>query len=96
MTAKFFVKNHADTDERLVFGWASVATAPTGRRSQITRVTSSRSELETAAYDFVQFFRLRDARKGGLDIAVIIEASLTPEKIAALGLKDGDCHTDGG
>ena len=95
LTAKFAVKKAtADTDERLVFGWASVADRADGEtitdhQGDIVEI----SELETAAYDFVQFFREGSEmhERGGLDIAVIIESIVfTPEKIAALGLKDGD------
>lgn len=94
LTARFAIKKATDSDERLVFGWASVADRADGKtitdyQGDIVEI----SELENAAYDFVQFFREGSEmhERGGLDIAVLVESIVfTPEKIAALGLKDGD------
>jgi hypothetical protein len=95
LTAKFAIKKATtDTDEHLVFGWASVADRADGEtiidhQGDIVEI----AELENAAYDFVQFYREGSEmhERGGLDIAVLIESIVfTPEKIAALGLKEGD------
>lgn len=94
LTCTFDIRKATDSEERLVFGWASVADRADGEtitdhQGDIVEI----SELEHAAYDFVQFFREGSEmhERGGLDIAVLVESVVfTPEKIAALGLKDGD------
>ena len=93
LTARFSIKKATDSDERLVFGWASVADRADGEtitdhQGDIVEI----GELESAAYDFVQFFREGSDmhERGGLDIAVLIESIVfTPDKLTALGLNDG-------
>jgi len=94
LTCNFSIRKASDTEERLVFGWASVANRQNGdtitdHQGDIVEI----EELESAAYDFVQFFREGSDmhERGGLDIAVLIESIVfTPEKLASLGLKEGD------
>ena len=81
-----------DDEQRIAFGWASVAITKDGEvvvdRQQ--DVIDSLHELEVAVYDYVE--NSRDAgemhvRKG---IGALVESIVfTPEKIAALGLPEG-------
>lgn len=83
----------SDEDERLVFGWASVAQRTDGEavvdwQDDIVDI----SELEQAAYDFVQFYREGSEmhERGGLDIAVVVESMVfTPDKLARLNIPEG-------
>lgn len=94
LTASFAIKKATDSEQRLVFGWASVAGRANGEtitdhQGDIVEIY----ELENAVYDYVQFFREGSEmhERGGLDIAVLVESIVfTPEKITALGLKAGD------
>ena len=94
LTCNFDIRKATDSEERLVFGWASIASKADGEvvidhQEDIVEI----AELEGAAYDFVQFFREGSDmhERGGLDIAVLVESVVfTPEKITALGLKEGD------
>jgi hypothetical protein len=84
----------ADDEKRLAFGWASVAERKDGQtvvdwQDDIIDI----AELESAAYDFVQFWREGSDmhERGGFDIAVLVESMVfTPEKMLALGIKEGD------
>ena len=94
LTCNFDIRKASDTEERLAFGWASVANrqngdAITDHQGDVVEI----EELERAAYDFVQFFREGSDmhERGGLDIAILVESIVfTQEKLAALGLKEGD------
>ncbi len=80
-----------DAEQRLAFGWASVAVDAAGRpvidhQGDLIPV----EELERAAYDYV--IRSRDASEmhGRRGVATLVESVvLTPEKYAALGLPIG-------
>ena len=80
-----------DADQRLAFGWASVAADADGRpvidhQGDLIPI----AELERAAYDYV--IRSRDASEmhGRRGVATLVESVvLTPEKYAALGLPVG-------
>lgn len=82
----------SDNEQRLVFGWASVAERKDGDtvvdwQEDIVEM----EELEPAAYDFVQFYREGSDmhERGGLDIAVLIESMVfTKEKISLLGIPE--------
>ncbi len=82
----------SDDEERLVFGWASVAERTNGEQivdwqEDIVEI----AELEAAAYDFVQFYREGSEmhERGGLDIAVLVESMVfTPDKLALLGIPE--------
>ena len=82
---------HLD-EERLVFGWASVAERTDGEQiidwqEDIVEMP----ELEAAAYDFVQFYREGSEmhERGGFDIAILVESMVfTEEKLALLGIPD--------
>lgn len=79
--------------EQMVFGWASVADRAGGEtvvdhQEDIVEI----GELESAAYDFVRFYREGSEmhERGGLDIAVLIESMVfTPEKLGLLGIPQG-------
>lgn len=83
----------SDEEERLVFGWASVAQRTDGEtvvdwQDDIVDI----SELEQAAYDFVQFYREGSEmhERGGFDVAVVVESMVfTPEKMALLNITEG-------
>ncbi len=83
----------SDEEERLVFGWASVAERANGEtvvdwQEDIVEM----QELEAAAYDFVQFYREGSEmhERGGLDIGVVVESMVfTAEKMALLGIQEG-------
>lgn len=83
----------SDEEERLVFGWASVAQRTDGEtvvdwQDDIVDI----SELEQAAYDFVQFYREGSEmhERGGFDIAVVVESMVfTPDKLALLNIPEG-------
>ena len=83
----------SDEEERLVFGWASVAQRTDGEtvvdgQDDIVDI----SELEQAAYDFVQFYREGSEmhERGGFDVAVVVESMVfTPEKMALLNIPEG-------
>ena len=83
----------SDEEERLVFGWASVAQRTDGEtvvdwQDDIVDI----SELEQAAYDFVQFYREGSEmhERGGFDIAVVVESMVfTPDKLALLNIPVG-------
>ena len=50
------------------------------------------SELEQAAYDFVQFYREGSEmhERGGFDVAVVVESMVfTPEKMVLLNIPEG-------
>lgn len=82
----------SDEEERLVFGWASVAQRTDGEtvvdwQDDIVDI----SELEQAAYDFVQFYREGSEmhERGGFDVAVVVESMVfTPEKMALLNIPE--------
>lgn len=83
----------SDEEERLVFGWASVAERTNGEQvvdwqEDIVEMT----ELEAAAYDFVQFYREGSEmhERGGLDVGVVVESMVfTAEKMALLNIPEG-------
>lgn len=83
----------SDEEERLVFGWASVAQRTDGEtvvdwQDDIVDI----SELEQAAYDFVQFYREGSEmhERGGFDVAVVVESMVfTPDKLALLNIPEG-------
>lgn len=83
----------SDEEERLVFGWASVA-----QRTDWEPVVDWQddivdiSELEQAAYDLVQFYREGSEmhERGGFDVAVVVESMVfTPDKLALLNIPEG-------
>lgn len=88
-----FKLTKSDDEERLVFGWASVAQRTDGEtvvdwQEDIVEI----SELEQAAYDFVQFYREGSEmhERGGLDVAVVVESMVfTPDKLALLNIPEG-------
>ena len=88
-----FQLTKSDDEERLVFGWASVAQRTDGEtvvdwQEDIVEI----SELEQAAYDFVQFYREGSEmhERGGLDVAVVVESMVfTPDKLALLNIPEG-------
>lgn len=83
----------SDEEQMLVFGWASVADRADGQavvdyQEDIVEI----SELEQAAYDFVQFYREGSEMhaRGGFDIAVLVESVVfTDEKMKMLGIPEG-------
>lgn len=83
----------ADDEERLAFGWASVAERANGEtvvdwQEDIVEM----EELERAAYDFVQFYREGSEmhERGGLDIGVLVESMVfTADKMALLNIPEG-------
>lgn len=83
----------SDDEERLVFGWASVAERANGEtvvdwQEDIVEM----DELEPAAYDFVQFYREGSEmhERGGHDIATLVESMVfTADKLALLNIPDG-------
>ena len=83
----------SDDEQRLVFGWASVAERTNGEtvvdwQEDIVEI----GELETAAYEFVQFYREGSEmhERGGLDIGVVVESMVfTPEKLQLLHIPEG-------
>ena len=83
----------SDEEQQLVFGWASVAERANGEQvvdwqDDIVEI----SELEKAAYDFVQFYREGSEmhKRGGTNVAEAIESMVfTPEKRAMLGIPEG-------
>ena len=83
----------SDDEERLVFGWASVAERANGEQvldwqEDIVEIP----ELESAAYDFVQFYREGSEmhERGGFDIAILVESMVfTADKMTLLGIPAG-------
>ena len=81
----------ADDDQRLVFGWASVA----ADRDGVPVVDSqgdiiSISELERGAYNFVEFYREGGEMHERTGVARLVESMVfTPEKFAAMGISAG-------
>ena len=83
----------ADDEERLAFGWASVAERANGEtvvdwQEDIVEM----EELERAAYDFVQFYREGSEmhERGGFDIGILVESMVfTAEKMALLNIPEG-------
>lgn len=83
----------SDDEERLVFGWASVAERANGEQvldwqEDIVEMP----ELESAAYDFVQFYREGSEmhERGGFDIAILVESMVfTADKMTLLGIPAG-------
>lgn len=83
----------SDDEQRLVFGWASVAERTNGEtvvdwQEDIVEM----EELEAAAYDFVQFYREGSEmhERGGLDIGVVVESMVfTADKMRLLGIGEG-------
>lgn len=88
-----FKLTKSNDEKRLVFGWASVAQRTDGEtvvdwQDDIVDI----SELEQAAYDFVQFYREGSEmhERGGFDIAVVVESMVfTPDKLALLNIPEG-------
>ena len=83
----------ANDEERLAFGWASVAERANGEtvvdwQEDIVEM----EELERAAYDFVQFYREGSEmhERGGFDIGILVESMVfTAEKMALLNIPEG-------
>lgn len=83
----------SDDEERLAFGWASVAERANGEQvldwqEDIVEMP----ELEAAAYDFVQFYREGSEmhEQGGFDIAVLVESMVfTADKMTLLNIPAG-------
>ena len=81
----------ADDDQRLVFGWASVA----ADRDGVPVVDSqgdliSIAELERGAYNFVEFYREGGEMHERTGVARLVESVVfTPEKFAAMGISAG-------
>jgi len=77
-----------DVEQRLAFGWASVAVRKDGETvvdSQQDIITPA--ELEQAAYEFVLKFREATEMHQGPTIGSLVESMVvTPEKLSALGL----------
>lgn len=88
-----FKVTKSDEEEKLVFGWASVAERSDGEpvvdwQEDIVEM----SELEAAAYDFVQFYREGSEmhERGGFDIAILVESMVfTADKMTLLGIPAG-------
>lgn len=88
-----FSLEKSDDEQRLVFGWASVAERADGEQvvdwqEDIVEM----DELESAAYDFVQFYREGSEmhERGGFDIAVLVESMVfTADKMRLLGIPEG-------
>lgn len=77
-----------DEDQRLVFGWASVAI-----KAGDTLVTDSQgdqiepAELEKAAYSFVEHHRVANEMHAGPPVGAIVESFVvTPDKLKKMGL----------
>lgn len=83
----------ADEEKHLVFGWASIADRADGEtivdwQDDIIDI----DELESAAYDFVQFYREGSEmhERGGHDIATLIESMVfTDDKLEKLNIPKG-------
>jgi hypothetical protein len=83
----------SDDEQRLVFGWASVAERADGEtvvdwQEDIVEMP----ELEQAAYKFVQLYREGSEmhERGGFDIAILVESMVfTEEKLALLNIPAG-------
>lgn len=88
-----FSLEKSDDEQRLVFGWASVAERADGEQvvdwqEDIVEM----DELESAVYDFVQFYREGSEmhERGGFDIAVLVESMVfTADKMRLLGIPEG-------
>lgn len=88
-----FQVRKSDDEARLVFGWASIAERANGEtvvdwQEDIVEI----DELESAAYDFVQFYREGSEmhERGGHNIATLVESMVfTQEKLEALGIAAG-------
>lgn len=83
----------SDEEERLVFGWASVAERANGEtvvdwQEDVVEI----EELEHAAYEFVEFYREGSEmhERGGHDIATLVESMVfTADKLALLNIPAG-------
>ena len=83
----------SDEDQHLVFGWASVAEREDGEtvvdwQEDIVEM----SELEHAAYQYVQFYREGSEmhERGGFDIGILVESMVfTAEKMSLLNIPEG-------
>jgi hypothetical protein len=81
----------SDDDQRLVFGWASVAVRPDG--DQIIDYQGDAidiGDLEQAAYDFVGKAGVAGEMHERVGVGTLVESMFfSKEKAAALGLPDG-------
>ena len=80
-----------DEEQRIVFGWASVA-----KRADGTTIEDSQgdviesADLEKAAYDFVLDFREANAMHSGPVTGRLVESFVsTPEKLEKMGIPAG-------
>ena len=89
--AKPFTVAKLDEDQRLVFGYASVAKVNDG--SDLVDLQGDQiapDDLEKAAYDFVLEARIANEMHQGEPVGQLVESVvITPEKLAAMGLRAG-------
>lgn len=76
-----------DEDQRLVFGFASVAQLADGSLLEdLQGDLIEPAELEKAAYDFAEHYRSVNEMHEGEDVGAIVESFvMTPEKLTAMG-----------
>lgn len=78
-----------DEDERLVFGWASIATDTDGAPiADLDGDVIEPSDLEHAVYDYVLKARTAGEQHAGDPIGQIVESlMMTPDKAKAMGIE---------
>jgi hypothetical protein len=76
-----------DDEQRLVFGWASVAALADGALLEDHQGdVIEPAELERAAYDFAEHHRAINEMHAGADVGALVESFVvTPDKLAAMG-----------
>lgn len=81
-----------DEDERLVFGWASVASHTDGQLVVDSDAeVIEPEELERAVYDYVlDGHGMGERHKGKTKARLVESLMLTPEKAAAMGIESGE------
>ncbi len=79
-----------DEDQRLVFGFASVAQLSDGSLLEdLQGDVIEPAILEKAAYDFAEHYRAVNEMHSGEDVGAIVESFvMTPEKLRAMGFPD--------
>lgn len=75
-----------DDEQRLVFGWASVAEVGGKKVVDSQGDVVPLAEIERAAYEFVEFYREGGEMHERTGVARLVESCVfTPEKLAAMG-----------
>lgn len=81
----------ADDDRRLAFGWANIAISEDGEQLVDWQEDMiDEEDLENAAYNFVEFYRVGGEMHEVPHVAVLVESVIfTAEKQKAMGIPEG-------